>query len=270
MALERMSYKFKGAGHEEPEGKRKYEKPSAPLRKVFEKFLEMQPNDHDEAYKMARYLTRKLKIDLHEAQFLLHDCPERTKAGGATWSGIFISAIYNRHPEKYIVFDFDAENPPVKLGFKLSRDRVLINRGTVDSFLGLRADGLIINCGEASGLIGFNSKATVINYGSAGMGLGNKNEGLVINCGEAESIGTGISTVLAVKHPDNYSDIGSKGKTLLEEQCAKMPELIEFLNTFKKKLDKDHIAALKELGNNPKKTIEDKIKEILKRNGYEI
>jgi len=261
-----MGYKFKGSGHEVPDEKRKYDKPSSALRNAFEKFLEMQPND----YKIARYLTRKLRIELPEAHFLLQDCPKRTKAGESTHPGIFLSAIYNRHPEKYIVFDFNAENPPLKLGFKLSRDRVLINRGTVGSFLGLKADGLIINCGEARGLVGFDSKATVINYGSAGMGFGNENEGLSINCGKADSIYKVTGTVLAVKNPDNYSDTVSKGKTLLEEQCAKMPELIEFLNTFKEKLDKDHIAALNELGKNPKKTIEDKIKEILKRHGHEI
>jgi len=259
MARELMGYRFKGSGFDAPEEKRKYEEPDKRLQEAFEKWLSLGYKRDEYKYDAAIALTKKTKRDIGEAHSLLIRYPDKSEG-----AGIFLSAIYNKAPERCIIYDLDLPNPPMMLGYRLRKDKILVNKGTVESALGVHSQGVIINCGTAKSLAGINSDALVINYGDTYMGLGAKSKGIVINCGTTTNI-SDANIVIAVKNPDQIANLN---KFLPEHICRKIPELIEYLEEIRKRTDT--VAALKELGNNPKKTIEDRIKDILKRAGHEI
>ena len=287
-------YHFKPVGHNTPDQKRNYPEPDPRLRKAFKEWFEevedinyFPPN----LYNLALELIENLEPNISEAHSLLVAYQDHPKI---YWAGYFLSAIYNRSPEKEIVFDLDLENPPHGLGYRLPKGKRLVNRGKAGDWMGEWASGVVLNCGEAgygmgggvSGIvlnygkvgngIGYGAPGVVINFGETGHDTGEGTSGLVINCGKAnERMGEfAKGTILALKDPISFGDISKAKLVLRAEDCKKIPELGEYLENLRRTLEvgkKDYqavLAWLEGLGEEPKERIESDIEKILRRAGY--
>jgi len=183
MTLEQLAYKLEPAGHEEQRPTRKYSEPDQRLKEAFEKWLKnnythdmSDPRWYDEALK----LTAKLDCDLDAAHGLLYAYQDHPKIFMA---GAFISTLYNKIPDKEIVYDLQLPVPIIELGIWLSKDKIIVNKSTtVCHNFGICAMGTIINCGNATSL-GSKSCGYVINLGSTG-GLAPRSKGPVLNDGK--------------------------------------------------------------------------------------
>jgi len=152
--MSEMAYKFKGAGHEEPEGKRKYEQSEnkvaaallAWIQENYEKSVYRQPI-------LDRIKEQKPTIgEINSAVLLLREHPEIRTAG------YFITELYKQLPDEEIVFDIETQDYINDLGDGL--EKILINKGKIDSLVS--GPRTLVNFGQAS--VNWNAE-TVVNYG---------------------------------------------------------------------------------------------------------
>lgn len=267
------AYQFKPAGHTAPAPKRKYAKPDTGLALTFEKWLARLPGEKETMYENDLYNNARLRTrtrafsidDVHSLLIRYQDHPRIKDAG------LFISACYNYLPDKVITYDLDEVSPNI-LGYRLARDKILINKTKVGAKMGCEAEGAVVNFGAAeimgawsSGILinykidnasfgqglsglsincgkvghpsGQHSGGVMVNYGEAGMAFGFLSRGLVINCGKAGSFfGSLAPIVIAVREPEEFEV--SKHKIVLEpEDCKKMPKLLGYLDELKSRVE---------------------------------
>jgi len=180
-----LAYKLEPAGHEE-RPKRKYTTPSRKLVNAFEKWLDSSQNDEewlpDRTYRRAEETLKGIDASIDEAHSLVmknQDHPSITKAG------YFLSCIYNKSPEKQIVYDLPV--PLEGIGYRLPKNKSLVNKTHGSYNLGLQSAGVTLNYADydcESSYNAFNSSGIFVNYGKNKGELGRNSQGYVINCGE--------------------------------------------------------------------------------------
>jgi len=199
-----MGYRFKGAGHEEPEGKRKYVPPSQKLKQAFENWLRTADDsvydDHNTYHKedVARKVTEfiigmvKSKPTIEELHSLLYHYQDHANIKR---TGAFLTTLYNRAEDKIIVFDVDIGKKIKELGWNLAKGKILVNKMPVGHDLGSDSKGIVINYADAGDMAGAGLYDTgvLINYGKISTNNiaspGNSSEGLWVNAGEVSNLG---------------------------------------------------------------------------------
>jgi len=205
-----MTYKFKGAGHEEPEGKRKYEKPDSKLAKAFEavldkefekKFASLMANTHGPDYSewkeiefLGKFICESVgreKFSADDAKALLLQYEDHKNIEE---SGEFITAIYNNSRDKIIIHDVDIGKPIKSIGGSLAQNKVLVNKAPIGPHFGADACGIIINyADEIKGVFtscyGLGDSGVFLNYGKIMNDAGQDSDGLWINAGITRALG---------------------------------------------------------------------------------
>jgi len=194
-----MAYKFKGAGHEEPERKREYTKVDSQLAAEFEKWLTIAgPNKDskkDEAKKkefFAEVFGRLKKMptvtELHALLIKYQDRPYID-----LYAPDFLNKFYNHIDEKVILYDIDAGENFCYLGQALASEKVLINKEKSGYEFGHSAKGTIINYAdeEVGSSMGILLEGKFLNYGNVSEKLAEKScyTSLCINAGSSEHLG---------------------------------------------------------------------------------
>lgn len=186
--IELMTYEMKPAGHDKPEDKRKYEKPANDVSKAFEQWLVGLPgmatlDDYKgRFYSKAADLIHNIEIDLGSAHALLLYYQDHPKIQSA---GLFISAVYNKVPDKEIVYDLEIDKEIDYLAANLKKDKTFVSRIPAGYNMGDSATGTIVNYSEAAHWFGAEAKGLVLNYGSAGETAGHHCNA-IINYGSTE------------------------------------------------------------------------------------
>jgi len=176
MSNEQMTYKMQPAGHEEPAPKRNYGKPDSKLASEFEKWMTEfsrtaasyygQIDDDFPLYRSAEKAIQKLEISADQVHGLLLQYQDHPLIN---LSGFFISALYNKVPEKIIVIDTKLNHPDCYLGYKLAKDKTLVNLSELESeMFGYYAEGTLVNLGKIGDRFGSSSLGPLLNYGIAG------------------------------------------------------------------------------------------------------
>jgi len=303
--LEQMAYKMQPAGHEEPPQKRKYEEPGRKFSETFEKWLKEFPQkaeykDRVAAYNKALRQTKHLDYTIYECSSLLLKYQENERLNHA---GLFLSAAYNNHKDRVIVYDFTPEHPLIHLGHQFVQHKVLINKGNagysalqsgkgclmnfadIDDDCGSGCSGLILNYGKIGSNSGALLSGALINFGEADWQLGQFAEGIIINCGKAgkelgSSIGKGI--VLALENAESHGDPIYKGmkqqtdmsRIFDEKKCKKIEGLAEYVENIRKEFEvartdsKAVLNVLDKYGADPASKIKHDIIALMKRSGY--
>jgi len=292
-----MVYKFKGSGFNAPEEKRKYQEPdkNKKLQEAFEKWLSKDDGD-SRLYRKANWLLRNINADIQEAHSLLiqHSDNERL-----TRAGIFLSAFYNKHPEKRIIFDVDV--PLWDLGYCLAEGKTLVVLSDTGAGLGRGAKGTIINYGNTEWETGAASEGLYVSYGSSEGEFGRHAFGIAINMSERYALQTIQGTagyLVDFAKTEKDTDRGKLAEDalrfldptsflqdikpfeirnhtiehMLTHKEKKMPELWDYLMQLKQTLEKarDYKKAFEmvdSFGPEPAKTIKTTIDDIFKRNG---
>lgn len=270
------AYQFRPAGHEAPAARREYPEPDKKLQKAFEGWeggLSKDLDWHHEAtletcYTRALDLTKKLEFSLDEVHGLLLQNQDHQYI---KYAGLFVSTLFNTTPEKFITYDLELE-PIHFLGYRLAKDKVLINRSKVGRWMGERASGPVINYGEADRGMGWQASGPVINFGKTISWFGAGASGSVINYGEVKSMGaSAIGYLIAARDPEKFvEERGRVKRTLMQKDCESIPALHAYLDELRQKFergrcdDKALLAALDELGPEPGRKIEQDIADILK------
>lgn len=129
------------AGHNATVASKAYAaEPASDLEKAFRDFCELVNKRHlpnPQLHEIAEnILPEKISIPETHALFMEPMNP--------TLAGIFLSAIYSRSPQK--VVEYDIESPLNLVGYRLPKDKLLINRGTTGNMFGYRAHGVVVSC----------------------------------------------------------------------------------------------------------------------------
>ncbi len=272
MTRESLARKFRPAGFEQPEDKRDYVKPRAELKEAFDKWVNGET--YLKTYRRACELIRHIgEVSYKEANSLLVDF--KPKKRGQEDDGLFVSACYNQSTEHVIVFDVDA--PQINhIGYRLRKDRILINNGNVDGCFGVASFGTVINNGETGDWFAQESSGAVINNGDTGDYCAVHSSVLAINNGEAgdwfaeDSYGTVIATVKSKR----YRYLKNAKRVLKPADCAKIPELKNYLDELrdlsKSIKDEESSREFMERYGIGGERIESKINKILRNGGFEI
>ena len=219
------------------------------------------PNKISVRYEHALDLTKDLKPTLDDIKsFILR----QQECNCFCDLDLLVAALYNQTSEKYILFDVKLEyegDALFYLGYRLPKDKVFVNFRETGWETGLEASGPIFNYGKTHERMGRESKGILINDGEAGEGLG--------------SCATGI--VIAVQNPRNHGyDHGVHRKPLAIRRGTyrKIPRLVEYLDRLKQSFElgrRDYPAmleALRDLGTEPGRKIEEDIRNILADTNY--
>jgi len=280
--LETMAYKMQPAGHEEPAPKRNYGKSDKRLCTAFEKWLQQHGKIVMADYNLAVKLTEGIMPSLDE----IHSLLIRYQDNDIIDAGDFISAMYNKIPEKIIVFD--VKQPLRFLGNNLRKDKTVINYGTLEEGF-CEAKGTVINYGHIGGIF---SDCPVINYNKIER-IDADRIGPIINLGTIERlmqhsangpfINLGVCNMYVQGEENEILRTFYKLKLvrrnkgpeiiLTEDEYNKYPDLMNYFSELKVSFEKgrnDHnaaITAFKEFGEEPAKHIQ---KEILRRLGHNV
>ncbi len=301
MVRENLARRFKPAGFEQPEGSRRnYVEPRRELQEAFDRWVEKLPDyylnweDLENQYKKACGLVQPIgEISYREANSLLVGFKPKTE--GQKEAGLFISACYTHSPEDAIVFDADA--PEIKfIGYRLERNKILINSGNLGCYYGEKASGTVVNnCASKSGL-GEDSSGTIINNGeiegnfscmiTSGLILNNgtvygefavQASGLLVNKGKVGGLcGRNSSGMVIDAEKRNYIVPELRPKNLLGPKDIKrnprLKKYLEELSEISRNIKDEQSAKrfLERYGSNPKESIEAEIKEILRNGGFEV
>lgn len=250
--MSQLAYKFKGAGHDEPERKREYVEPDSRLSEAFEKWAATLVFNHEKDYERAVELLEGIDATVEEAHSLLIKYQDHKEI---RQSGMFISAIYNKVPEKVIIYDLDV--PVDFLAFKLNA-KTFINNGTTKNNMGIYAQGNIINNGATYDQMGAYAKGNIINNGTTGAYLGVCAKGNIINNGT-----TDYAMGLEVK-----GNIINIGKAPVKKTTS-IPELKQYLDNLKIQLTNPNMdEVLKVLETLTEEKLSKDITDILKRTNY--
>jgi len=296
--LEQMAYKMQPAGHEAPQDRRKYQKPNKKLQKAFDEWAKavhyrvaiVQIPPYTVAREKAAEVTKGLRCTADEAQGLFLANLDAFPA--IVMYGYFLSALYNQMPDKTIVYDLKTKLDHV--GHRLKKEKTLVNVGASDNF-GEDSQGTIINHGKVTYIVGAGASGFLINYRYCrqlgGYGTNGEPTGLIINLGKAECVGSGslginygrtffVETdsknpgILLNLNPKPVRSLYNKNmwtKLYDRSKCEQMPELMNYLNNLRDKLEqgrldwKKAINAVKELGENPGEKIRHDIEQILRK-----
>jgi hypothetical protein len=283
---------MKSAGLRNPLVERRAVIKENPLLNSLKKYLQrdFKGTDVEDDYlwstKSLKGLENLLVADAHAAVIALQGDNNVRHAG--SW----LSAAYNCSSDKLVVYELQLpeDKIPCGLGFRLNKDKVLVNSGNAGNYMGNYASGVVINNGNAGNLMGEYASGVVINNGNAGNLMGEYASGVVINNGDAgfemgwnvsgvvinngnveDWIGEGASgTIICLKDPKGYSRNLSKARLVLDEQqCAQNPALSAYLTelknlTLKLKTEYTNPNLIKEvLRRCNRSAIETKITEIL-------
>jgi len=257
MSLEQMTYKMQPAGHEEPSPKRKYSEPDKRLCLAFEKWLDREYITlAEDEYKLAESLIENLTPSVEEAHSLLisyQDDIRLTKLKPFN-QGLFISAVYNKSPEKEIIFDLELSRAFGCFAYKLPKEKTFVNLTDIGIWCGQYSKGNLINYGKTGANFGSSSTGVVLDYGRT-KSIGN-DASLVISLGECELAqnndvllygGTsiqhgGLSFYASFDQP--WQKFDQKSRKL---QAAPMPRWQKYMAEIKQGLEKgrtDHHAAI--------------------------
>jgi len=297
---DKLAYKFKGAGHEEPEKKREYKKPDKRLQEAFEKWLNEGHHFvvYEKWYRYAEQLLKNISANIDETHSLLLTAPDDL----IRYAGFFVSAVYNKSPENHIIFDVSI--PAAHIGHRLAKGKTLVVLSATGHDLGKSAKGTVLNYGNSDYEEGYKCEGLHINYGSSKGEFGRHAFGTVINMGKQYDLhmipGTpGYLIDFAKTENDTdwgklaedalgYSDPQSPYQDMkpfeirnytiehmLTHEEKKIPELWDYLMQLKQILEqgRDYKKAFEivdSFGPEPAKTIKTTIDDIFKRNGYEI
>jgi hypothetical protein len=133
-----------------------------------------------------------------------------------------------------------------------------------------RASGIVINYGKAGNRMGdWNASGILVNYGEAGDQMGDCTSGIVVNYGEAgDGMGDwAIGKIIAIKNPKSFGYLGDAKQVLKEEECRRIPGLIEYFDKLKNKIyeGRDNPELLlKMFGDNPADKIKKDVYNIVK------
>ena len=256
----RSSAKFKPTGHRRPVHRpREYEQDTGfvDLSIALDNYLSMcrdfstMVRTPAEGYTKALECIEGVDFTLDDVNWLALKHRAADKGGlGECDAGVFISACHNTLPDKLIINDIDMDE---QIGFYLPEDKTLINKGALYC-LGQHSSGLVVNLGTVSVLEG---NGVVINYSHVTDSLSGSTNALLVTCGEAKELSFNCrSTVLAVKDPIETSKLLNRS-SLTEAECAKIPELSEYLNNLRTDLETGVYHS--------KKEVETNIYDIIKR-----
>jgi len=160
MTLE-TAYKYKPSGHDSPQDRRNYVKPSDELVEAFKEWLdkpfEYGRNMHQKATDLLADLEGMSLEEINSLPLLFENNPRTQDAG------IFITVAYGNLETDELVYD--AQVPIRFVGFQLKGKKLLI-RSDTHRATGLESDSLIINYGKTVDF-GHEAHGPVINFGSA-------------------------------------------------------------------------------------------------------
>jgi len=299
MQSETLAYKMQPAGHEEPPKRRNYA-PNKKLEEAFETWLgSILPDENMlPLYNRAEYAVQNIDASVEEAHALLLAYENYPKVDLA---GLFVSAIYNKLPEKIINFDIDLDFFLTHTGYNLPLGKTLIATGKNAKWLGEYAKGTILNYSPGLLETGVWSSGLVINYAQSNDPDFTKNSaGVAINLGNIRNfnitgrtgylldfsqVDTGdlierkvmAEDILRDRRSNNYVE---RNNFIIEHMMTHehkmIPELWEYLQQLKQLLEpgkddyKKALAAVETLGQEPAKTIKTTINELFKRRGYDV
>jgi hypothetical protein len=225
---------MKSVGLREPLVERPAVKKENPLLNSLKEYLQMdfEETDVEDDYNWSENLLKGLEnllvADAHAAVIALQD-------DNNIWNaGLWLSAVYNRSPDKLIVYDLQLpeDKTPAYLGYRLNEDKVLVNSRNAGDWMGYYASGVVINNGNAGNWMGYYASGVVINNSNAKLGMGEYASGVVINNSNAK-LGMGeyaSGTLICLKDPKGYSRNLSEARLVLrEQQCSQNPALIQYL-----------------------------------------
>jgi hypothetical protein len=150
---------------------------------------------------------------------------------------------------------------------------ILVNYGKAGDWMGEGASGVVINYGEVGKRMGVWTSGVVINYGKAGDWMGDLASGVVINYGKAgDFMGLAASgKIIAIKNPKSFGYFKDAELVLNEEECRRIPGLIEYFDELKAKLYEarnNPELLLKVFSDNPADKIKKDVDELIRRSGY--
>jgi len=184
---EQMAYKMQPAGHDAPPPKRKYKTVDKKLTQAFLAHLKNHTWKTDQ-YKCAEKALKKLDVSVTAMHALLIAYQEHKNFQEG--AGEFASVVYNRVPEKQIIFDIETIVPIDRLGVMLAKNKTLVNRAAIGEEFGIKAEGTIINESNCGDFMAAQSNGAVVNNGTTGLLLCEQAKGVLFNYGFARGVGT--------------------------------------------------------------------------------
>jgi len=179
-----QTFDYNPRGHRRSASRRNYERPSDVLIKAFEEWMAavtLDPSwgDAEKSFNRARYRLKHEEVtvrQVHELVDTFSDFEHICNAGG------FLSAACHSTNENVIVWDFDI--PIHRFGYKLPKDKILLNLGNAGFSLGMHASGPVINSGEAGICMGWYASSYAVNFGKTDDAMGCDADGAIFNFGE--------------------------------------------------------------------------------------
>lgn len=207
--LEGLAYKLEPAGHESPPVKRICKTADRKLAQLFEDYLNKYHWNRDNYGKTEKAIKGlNVSVTAMHALLIAYQDHKNLEEG----AGEFVSAVYNKVPDKEIIFDLKIDVQIEKLGMMLAKNKTLINKAVVGDYLGAEAEGTIINESKAGNTMAVEAQGPVINKGITGHFFGENATGVLINYGFSESIGGDSDNVDGEKK--TYPVIINYGKAL--------------------------------------------------------
>lgn len=292
MSLEQMTYKMRPAGHDAPQPKRKYAAPDRKSKLLFEEWLNAV--DRTKAFLSRGWLNEiyERTLDLLENHA---PSPEEVHSLIASHqdspaihaAGVFLSAVYNKRPEKVFVFDIDFKSLNC-VGFDLPAGKTLVNIGTAGHSFGYQASGNLVNMGKIEGgRFGPDMKGLAINYGKVEKDFAIDPEGTAINLGETKrEFSREIDGCIIDYQASNFMHYEGPylhSLTTLEHEALKSektvwyghtkitPEIRQYFENLRQKLEtgrqdyRKAVEVIKELGPQPGKRIQKDVETLLER-----
>jgi hypothetical protein len=150
---------------------------------------------------------------------------------------------------------------------------IVVNYGRAEERMGLGTLGILVNYGKAGDWMGEEASGIVINYGEVGKRMGVWTSGVVINYGKAGDFMGSVASgkIIAIKNPKSFGYLKDAELVLNEEECRRIPGLIEYFDELKAKLyeARNNPELLLEMfGDNPAEKIRIDVDELLRRSGY--
>jgi len=295
---ELLAYKMQPAGHEEPPRRRSFHGGSG-IQKLFEDWLQyaqktLTPGQFliknaENLYEYACQLVKDVSVSPDEIHALLYtNWHQYSHEREADMANIFCSAVYNKSEDKVITLDIDLKFPKVSrqsresgyyTAYRLSQDKIFVNKARYIWDLGRKSDATIINYGFCS-RFGLDSGGLLINSGEIAE-LGAGKEALHLNMsgfiprmqyGRPDSgciiINARKHEIVIPKWKFEKSFERNEGFTYTNGDIPKLGEYIDELSD--KFAPAKALKTLEKMGANPAKQIRDKIFGIIKEAGHNV
>lgn len=215
------------------------------------------------------------------------------------------------HDGEVITFDFDSQIPIGDIAYQLKDNKVLVNKSRLGRYVATCAKGTIINYGSMEDWASFCLHGKLLNYGVMLSNCGDGNSGLIINmgringdlskdaldgiainfgvvtsvfgrfareenplsinCGNVHSIDNLDGYVVAIKDPTaGFCSVG-KAKKFTQAECQKMPDLIQYFDELKQRLEEgrtDANKAIEVMKSLDKEIIKEDVRRIITSYGH--